>query len=98
MQVEEEFFPTVDVPTGRSLSAPPDVEEGMLIDSNHVLDLSDTIWEYTVTDLPMKPLCRDDCSGLCQFCGMNRNQNSCECANQDIDSRWLPLAGLAKER
>ncbi len=98
LHMEEEFFPTVDLQTGRNVAAPPDVEEGMLIDSSHVLDLAGTIWEYMASDLPMKPLCSSDCLGLCQFCGVNLNENGCECASQDGDPRWLPLAGLVKEQ
>ena len=98
LHLEEEFFPTVNLQTGRGVSAPPDVEEGMLIDSSHVLDLAGTIWEYIVADLPMKPLCSHDCAGLCQFCGVNLNENDCECASQVGDSRWIPLSGLVEEQ
>ena len=92
--IEEEFFPTVDLQTGRGLTAPDEVEEGSLIDSNHLLDLSDTIREYVVTDTPMKPLCSEECLGLCQGCGTNLNLTVCDCDSSPIIPRWETLANL----
>ena len=93
--VEEEFFPTVDPQSSRKMPRPEDVEEAALIGSNHILDLTGTIKEYFITNLPMKPLCQSDCRGLCQICGANQNLESCNCANQTVDPRWQALAGLA---
>ena len=44
--------------------------------------------------LPMKPLCQDDCKGLCSECGSNRNQADCSCAEAPADSRFAGLADL----
>ena len=96
LSIEEEFFPTVDFQSGRSLAAPDEAEEGSLIDSNHVLDLFDTISECFVTDIPMKPLCRRECLGLCQECGTDLNQGPCDCDNSPEDPRWRALADLVK--
>lgn len=92
--IEDEFFPMVDVQTGRRAAFPVGVEEGSLIDASHVLDLSETVREYFVTDLPMKPLCRLDCLGLCPVCGNNRNLESCDCNGTPMDPRWEALASL----
>jgi uncharacterized protein len=94
LDIEEEFFPTVDPQSGRNSPYPEDTEEAALIDSNHNLDLASTINEYIITEQPMKPLCQPECLGLCQECGANQNQTSCECANGSIDPRWRALAGL----
>ena len=61
--VEEEFLPTVDVPSGlaRSLS---EESEGFTIDVDNILDLGELIRQYTLLNLPMKPLCRPDCTGI----------------------------------
>jgi len=96
--IEEEFFPKVDLYTGRSLPRPTDVEETSLIASDHILDLSDAISEYVVSSLPMKPLCGPDCNGLCQVCGANLNLGRCECDGQHRDPRWRALTGLAREQ
>ena len=97
LSIEEEFFPTVDLQTGRGLLPPPDAEEGSLIDDNHVLDLTGPISGWIVTDMPMKPLCRLDCRGLCQVCGTNLNLSRCDCDEPGHDPRWQSLADLVSE-
>jgi DUF177 domain-containing protein len=44
--------------------------------------------------LPLNPLCRDDCAGLCARCGKDLNEGACECVDDDIDPRWDALAAL----
>jgi len=41
--------------------------------------LDDIIQEQIYLSLPMKSLCREDCSGLCPICGINLNEEGCEC-------------------
>jgi uncharacterized protein len=96
--IEEEFFPTVDLQTGRDLSVSNEAEEGSLLDSSHMLDLSDTIREYVVTDAPMKPLCQEECSGLCPGCGTNLNLGLCDCDVSAKDPRWHSLANLMEQQ
>jgi len=43
------------------------------------IDLGPFFREVVVTALPVKPLCRDDCAGLCPRCGGDRNQVACGC-------------------
>jgi len=47
------------------------------------IDLGQLLREQFYLALPMKPLCRPDCRGLCPTCGANRNAASCGC-----DARW----------
>jgi uncharacterized protein len=84
----------VDTQSGRSVFLPGEPECRRVIDSRHVLDLTEVIREYAVTDLPMKPLCRPGCLGLCQICGAEQNMNRCNCNASSGDSRWGALAGL----
>ena len=97
LDIEEEFFPTLNPQTGHKMEHPDEGEEAGLIDSNHVLDLTGIINEYIITNLPMKPLCDLDCKGLCQGCGADRNLADCQCENETIDPRWQALANLAKQ-
>lgn len=60
--IEEEFLPTVDVNSGLPLSLPERLIN-FIIDNNHMLDLGEAIRQYTLLNLPMKPLCRPDCAG-----------------------------------
>jgi len=42
----------------------------------------------------MKPLCREDCAGLCSRCGYNLNQGPCNCLAQEIDPRWSEVSKI----
>lgn len=55
------------------------------------IDLGQLMHEQFQLTLPMKPLCREDCLGLCAVCGGNRNTTTCQCTNTWEDPR---LAGL----
>lgn len=59
------------------------------------LDLTALIETETTLALPMKPLCRDDCLGLCRVCGGNRNVTACGCAARATDPRLAGLQNLA---
>ena len=58
------------------------------------IDLNELLREQFYLALPMKPLCRDDCAGLCPQCGTNRNTATCACAPQWEDPRLAPLKRL----
>lgn len=42
--------------------------------------LDGLVEEHLLLNLPMKPLCREDCRGICPRCGANRNESDCGCA------------------
>jgi uncharacterized protein len=46
--------------------------------------------------VPMKPLCKDDCRGLCARCGRDLNEGPCDCTAEPIDARWDALRQLKK--
>jgi uncharacterized protein len=47
--------------------------------------------------LPVKPLCRDDCAGLCPRCGADRNETPCGCSETARNSPFAALAALRGE-
>jgi uncharacterized protein len=70
---------------------------GVSFYKDDVLDLGEIIQEQFFLAMPMKPLCREDCKGLCAVCGMNRNRDSCTCRAEWIDPRLEPLKHLRSE-
>jgi len=58
------------------------------------IDISKEIFDYSQIAIPLKKVCRDDCKGLCLRCGTNLNIKPCDCKNEEIDERWLPLQQL----
>jgi len=92
-QVDARFVPS---PAGRGEEhelAGDDLETDMY--DNGVLDLNALLETETSLGLPMKPLCRQDCRGLCAVCGGNRNAADCACEEQASDPRWAPLKAWA---
>jgi uncharacterized protein len=57
------------------------------------LDLRDLIRDQMLVSLPLKPLCREDCRGLCPNCGANLNTSPCSCEKRSVDPRLAKLAG-----
>jgi len=95
VDVEEEYFPSLDINSGNPLDT-PDEPDSFLIDEHHILDLNEAIRQNALLAVPMKPLCRKDCAGLCQVCGVDLNQTHCDCNKDLIDSRWSKLTSLTK--
>ena len=94
LDIEEEYFPTIDTITGMSLPAPDD-PGSFTIDESNILDLTEAIRQYALLSIPMKPLCAEDCAGLCPACGGNLNQTLCNCPPKPADPRWSELSKLA---
>ncbi|WP_298335534.1 DUF177 domain-containing protein [Ferrimicrobium sp.] len=58
------------------------------------LDLRAAVSDLCVLGLPPVPLCRDDCKGLCQYCGADLNEGPCGCSGDSGDPRWAALDQL----
>ncbi len=95
LHIEDEYVPTIDVVSGLPLPV-PDEPGTFTIDEHHIIDLTEAIRQYAVLAVPMKPLCREDCAGLCQTCGKNLNQGTCDCLQRETDPRWSELMKLLK--
>jgi len=70
----------------------PGDDDAYLVEHNFV-DLAPLAHDALLLDLPLAPLCRDDCRGLCVYCGIDRNDATCDC-QAPIDPRWATLDGL----
>ncbi len=57
------------------------------------LDLEPLARDAVLLELPLAPLCREDCAGLCPTCGANRNTETCDCSPA-TDPRWAALDAL----
>jgi uncharacterized protein len=54
------------------------------------IDLGPELRDEILLALPIGPLCRPDCAGICSVCGGNRNANPCDCeAKQRMASSKL---------
>jgi uncharacterized protein len=57
-----------------------DDEEDVITFQDGVIDLGPELRDELLLALPMGPLCREDCAGICPTCGVNRNLTPCDCA------------------
>ena len=61
------------------------------------VDLSKHFGQAIILSLSLKPLCSDECRGLCSSCGVNLNEKQCDCKKETIDPRWEKLQELAAQ-
>lgn len=98
LHIQEEFFPTIDIVTGTSVGLPEDQSGGFTIDKHNEINLAEAVRQYAIMALPMKPLCREDCAGICPTCGCNLNEKRCSCSQERIDPRWQQLIEKVHEK
>jgi uncharacterized protein len=60
-------------------------------------DACPLVREQIWVTLPMKPLCRPECRGLCPECGANLNLESCHCREERVDPRLAALAEFLRQ-
>jgi uncharacterized protein len=97
--LEEQYLPTVDVETGMPVRRGADEENDLAfqIDPNHLMDLTEPVRQALLVAMPMKPLCQEDCAGICPQCGANRNEVDCGHVDEPADNRWSGLRELRIE-
>ena len=88
-------------PLGGTASAPVDelyqteiIDEDAFPIENSQLDLAPMVRQTALLELDEERLCRAECAGLCPVCGIDRNDETCECDTTVRDDRWAALDGL----
>lgn len=72
-------------------------EEDLIYIDGPEIDLADIIVQELLLEAPMKPLCREDCPGLCSRCGALKGSAECICPQEtSADPRWDVIARLKK--
>ena len=69
---------------------------GVLRLSEPTLETQPLLIEQIHLGIPMKPLCKDDCAGMCSDCGANLNAGACGCGPK-LDPRWAALGKLGEK-
>lgn len=65
--------------------------------SDRTIPLRDLAVEQIQLSIPMKPLCDENCLGLCPKCGTNRTRERCYCDDSVSDERWGALEGIREQ-
>jgi uncharacterized protein len=55
------------------------------------IDFTAEISEQVLMEIPFKPLCKEDCSGLCSNCGADLNTVDCGCSHTETNLKFAAL-------
>lgn len=83
------YHPVTDMTNDRHELHDDEMDMGFY--SGVELDLGDLVGEQLFLNISMKPLCSEDCKGLCAICGVDLNDVECGCKKADIDPRLEAL-------
>ena len=90
---DQRYMPQAEATSELEAEVPEDDLETSYYRAEEI-DLNDLIHEQFYLAMPMKPLCLDDCKGLCPQCGTNLNTGTCDCAPAWEDSRLAALKAI----
>lgn len=74
---------------------PEGIDESDYIDGYH-LDVDKLLFNEILIGWPTKVLCREDCKGICNVCGQNLNEGTCDCEDTGLDPRMSVVRDLFK--
>lgn len=69
-------------------------ELGLILFSGDSIDLSEAIGEQLFLALPIRPICSEECKGLCPHCGIDLNEKECHCAPLDFSNKFTALKDI----
>lgn len=87
LQIDDLFYyPPATAPEGE-----------FVVGEDGFIDLAPLVRELAILEIPIQPICKPDCRGLCVECGKNLNEGSCDCQQERIDPRLATLRQLLDE-
>ena len=72
-------------------------ENETFIPENGTLDLEELIGDFLLLEIPINPICKEDCKGLCDTCGQNLNLESCEHNWLDANKEIMEISTTTKK-
>jgi uncharacterized protein len=87
---EIDFFAVAE--TSERVTRPDDAEDYVVFQGQVMAaNIDDIVRQAIILALPVAPLCKEDCAGLCVVCGVNLNHTTCTCEKEATDPRWEGL-------
>jgi uncharacterized protein len=71
-------------------------ESGLILPEDAHIDLAPIVRDYALTEVPISPICKPDCQGLCTVCGQDLNKKDCGHRDETDDSPFSALKDLLK--
>ena len=72
-------------------------DSGLILPDDAQIDLAPLVRDYALTEVPISPVCKPDCKGLCAECGQNLNEKDCGHRAETNDSPFSVLKNLLKD-
>jgi uncharacterized protein len=72
-------------------------DSGLILPETGKIDLAPLVREEMLLAIPISPLCRADCKGLCPICGENLNETTCNHEDEAVDPRLSVLKSLLEK-
>jgi uncharacterized protein len=69
-------------------------EAGLIYFRGEDIDLTEGVQEQVILAFPLRPLCREDCRGLCARCGSDLNLGDCRCPPAPVEGPFAALGQL----
>lgn len=71
-----------------------ETDSGLILPEDGHIDLAEMLREYALLEIPISPICKQDCQGLCMECGQNLNEKDCGHKPAEPDSPFAKLKDL----
>ena len=71
-----------------------ETESGLILPEDGHINLAEMLREYALLEVPISPICKPDCQGLCTECGQNLNEMDCGHSPEENDSPFAKLKDL----
>lgn len=92
-----EELPQVNDEDGKEVEISAE-EMGLELFDGETIDLNDEIQQQIVLAIPLRPLCSEQCKGLCATCGANLNTGECGCGGDNISMHFAALRDFKVEK
>lgn len=92
MELEEQYYPTIDIESGRRISTPEDADADTLINGRHILDITELVRQSLVLDAPMHPIHPYDCAPV------SEDEETQDSPATPSDPRWAALQALRDQK
>lgn len=71
-------------------------DSGLILPDDAQIDIAPLVRDYALTEVPISPICKPDCKGLCPSCGQDLNKKDCGHHDNADDSPFSALKNLLK--
>lgn len=92
--IEQEYYPlNAGLMDADPLPTDPE-DQVFLVDERNFVDLGEAVRQSLTSAIPMAPLCREDCKGLCTRCSARLDFEACRCEETIENPQWAALAQI----